>query len=285
MKVLVTGAGGQLGTAIVQRFADQADVVALTRRDLDITDGSAVIALFEREQPHAVINCAAYNDVDRAEDDLTDVLRINAIGVRTLALAARRTDATFVHYGTDFVFDGVVDRLHTEDDEPAPRSVYGLSKLLGEWFATAASRHYVLRVASLFGGEGRRSRIDSIAEALRRRERPRVFADRTVTPSYIPDVADATSRLIVSDAPPGLYHCVNSGATNWFVLAGEIARRLGVPADMVPARVADVVTRAQRPQYAALANAKLAAAGIVMAPWQDALERHLSASRETARTG
>jgi len=285
MKVLVTGAAGQLGAAIVRQFADRADVVGLTRQALDISNGSAVESVFARERPDAVINCAAYNDVDRAEDDAPAALRINAVAVRTLARASLRCGATLVHYGSDFVFDGLVERLHAEGDEAAPRSVYGMSKLLGEWFAMSAGRHYVLRVASLFGGDDRRSRIDRIADALRRRESPRVFADRTVSPSYVPDVTDATWRLITGDAPSGLYHCVNSGSTNWLALAREIARRIGVPADVVPVSVADVATRAQRPQYAALANTKLAALGIVMPAWQDAVGRHLSAGQETAQTG
>jgi dTDP-4-dehydrorhamnose reductase len=285
MKVLVTGAAGQLGSIVVRHFAARADVVASTRADLDIGNAAAVESLVERERPHAVVNCAAYNDVDGAEDCPVDALRVNTLAVRTLARASLRIGAILVHYGTDFVFDGGVDRLHAEDDEPAPRSVYGLSKLLGEWFAMDAGRHYVLRVASLFGGDDRRSRIDRIADALRRGERPRVFADRTVTPSYAPDVAEATWKLIAGAAPPGLYHCVNSGTTNWLGLAREIARRIGVPADVIPASVADVSTRAQRPQYPALSNAKLARAGIVMAAWEDAVGRHLTARLETARTG
>jgi len=132
-----------------------------------------------------------------------------------------------------------------------------------------------LRVASLFGGAGRRSQIDRIVDGLQRGQRPRVFVDRTVTPSYAPDVADVTWRLITGGAEPGLYHCASSGPTTWFALAVEIARQLGVPPDLTPVSVADVVLRARRPQYAALATDRLAAAGIAMPSWQDALSRHL----------
>jgi dTDP-4-dehydrorhamnose reductase len=276
MKILVTGAAGQLGTAIVERFVDRAEIVAVTRQALDIGDGAAVEAFVASHAPDVVINCAAYNDVDGAEDHAAEALRVNALAVRALASGASRAGSALVHYGTDFVFDGLTDRPYSEEDEPTPQSAYALSKLLGEWFAADAPRHYVLRVESLFGGSARRSSVDRIAAAIRAGEPSRVFADRTVTPSYVRDVADATWRLLDSHAPTGLYHCVNSGVTTWFALAQEIGRILGVEPALVPLKVADVPMKARRPQYAALSNEKLARAGFRMPPWQDALRRYLS---------
>jgi dTDP-4-dehydrorhamnose reductase len=276
MRILVTGAAGQLGTAIARDFAGRADVLPVTRTLLDIGDAAAVEAFVARERPDAVVNCAAYNDVDGAEEHAIDAIRVNALAVRALAQAAAAAGAVFVHYGTDFVFDGLADRAHAEDDEPAPQSVYACSKLLGEWFAADCPRHYVLRVESLFGGSHRRSSVDRIAGAIRQGEPARVFVDRTVTPSYVSDVADATWKLIESGAPTGVYHCVNTGATTWFELAREIGRILGVEPALVPLKVADVPMKARRPQYAALSNAKLTKAGIEMPGWQDALRRYLS---------
>jgi len=275
MKVLLTGAAGQLGGTITTTWADCADLVAVDRGALDVTDVTAVRSLVARERPAAIVNCAAYNDVDGAEDHPVEALGANAMAVRALAAAAASHGAILVHYGSDFVFEGAASAPYREEDEPAPRSVYAASKLLGEWFAATAPRHYVLRVASLFGGAGRRSQIDRIVDGLQRGQRPRVFVDRTVTPSYAPDVADVTWRLITGGAEPGLYHCASSGPTTWFALAVEIARQLGVPPDLTPVSVADVVLRARRPQYAALATDRLAAAGIAMPSWQDALSRHL----------
>ena len=277
MKILVTGATGQLGTAIVSGYAGRADVVPVPRQVLDIGDAAAVSALVARERPDAVVNCAAYNDVDGAADHPADAIRVNAVAVRALARAAADAGAVLVHYGTDFVFDGKAKRPYTEDDAPAPQSVYASSKLLGEWFAADAPRHYVLRVESLFGGSQRRSSsVDRIADAVRAGQPARVFTDRTITPSYVQDIADATWTLMESSAPYGLYHCVNSGVTTWFELAQEIGRQLGVEPNLVPVRVADVPMKAQRPQYAALSNEKLARAGIQMPTWQDALRRYLS---------
>jgi dTDP-4-dehydrorhamnose reductase len=278
MRILVTGAAGQLGATIAADYARRANVLPVTRESLDIGDAGAVDTLIAHERPDAIINCAAYTDVEGAEDHAVDAIRANAMAVGALARGAAAAGAAFVHYSTDFVFDGLADRPYTEDDEPAPQSVYASSKLLGEWFAADCRRHYVLRVESLFGGSPRRSSVDRIVDAIRSREPARVFVDRTVTPSYVHDVADATWRLIDAGAPHGVYHCVNSGVTTWFELAKEIGRQLGVEPNLVPVKVADVPMRARRPQYAALSNAKLARAGIQMPAWQDALRRHLAAN-------
>ena len=277
MRIVVTGAAGQLGSTIVEHYQPCADVIPATRQALDIGDGASVAAFLARERPDAVINCAAYNDVDGAEDHAAEALRVNAMAVRLLARATAAAGAIFVHYGTDFVFDGLAARPYAEDDEPAPQSVYACSKLLGDWFAAECPRHYVLRVESLFGGSQRRSSVDRIVDAIRTGAPARVFVDRSVTPSYVQDVAAATWRLIETAAPAGLYHLVNTGVTTWFELAREIGRQLGVEPDLVPVQVADVPMKARRPQYAALSNAKLAGAGITMPAWQDALRRYLQA--------
>jgi dTDP-4-dehydrorhamnose reductase len=277
MRIVVTGAAGQLGTTLVRGFADRAEIVALSRQLLDLGDPAAVARRIAAERPDVVINCAAFNDVDGAEDRAADAIRTNAGAVRALARACRETGATFVHYGTDFVFDGLASRPYTEEDEPSPQSVYGCSKLLGDWFAADAPRHYVLRVESLFGGEKRRSSIDRIVDAVLKGEPARVFVDRVVTPSYVEDVAMATWRLLDGNAPAGLYHCVNTGETTWLGLAEEIVRVLGRAAELVPVRVADVTLRARRPRYAALSNEKLRRAGIEMPTWQDSIRRYVTA--------
>lgn len=277
MKVFVTGAHGQLGSAVVAAYTERADVMPFARADLDLGDSAAVERAIVGARPDVVINCAAFNDVDAAEDQAIDAIQINAMAVRAMARAAAQTGAVLVHYGTDFVFDGLQqERAYVETDAPSPRSVYGASKLLGEWFATDAPRHYVLRVESLFGGTRRPSTIDRIVASMRAGEPARVFVDRTVSPSFVDDVVVATGRLLEMQPPVGVYHCVNSGATTWYGLAEEISRVLGLNARLLPTRVADVALKARRPQYAALSNEKLHAAGIPMPSWQDAVGRYLS---------
>jgi len=284
MKVVVVGARGQLGAAVVQELAAAHQVFALGHEDLDVTSDRDVAAAMAMRRPDAIINCAAFNDVDGAEERPADALSLNAFAVRALARAAADLDGILVHYGTDFVFDGKASEPYREEDRPNPRSVYAVSKLLGEWFAADAPKTYVLRVESLFGrARGARPAKGSVAGilgTLTAGGAPRVFEDRTVTPTYIIDAAAVTRRLIESAAPFGLYHCVSSGHCTWLEFAQELARQLGVDARFVPMRMADVSLPAERPQYCALANDKLRSVGISMPTWQDALARYLATVRD-----
>jgi dTDP-4-dehydrorhamnose reductase len=280
MRLLVTGARGLLGAAIVREFAGAGwDVVPLHRETLDVTDRDAVARQIAGARPDLVVNCVAYNDVDGAEKDPVTALQVNALAVRSLAAAAKAAGATLVHYGTDFVFDGESVRPYVEEDRPNPRSAYGVSKLLGEWFALDHPRAYVLRVESLFGEPGpdgsRQGSLKGLLARLRAGETVPVFVDRTVSPGYTTDIAAATRALVEQGAAPGVYHCVNSGPTSLADIAAEAARLLGLPLHMKPITLESVALPARRPKYSALSVAKLAAAGIAMPPWQDALARHL----------
>ncbi|MGE3841842.1 MAG: dTDP-4-dehydrorhamnose reductase [Vicinamibacterales bacterium] len=276
MHIFVTGAAGQLGAVIVRRCREAGwRVSAATREEVDITRHEAVMEAAARLRPDVIANCAAFNDVDGAEDRAETALAVNAFAVRSLARAAGEHGATLVHYGTDFVFDGQTSRPYTELDRPRPQSVYASAKFLGDHFAQDAEAHYVLRVESLFGGPAARSSIDRIVSSLRHGRETRVFVDRTVSPSYVEDVAEATLTLLSRRAPYGLYHCVNSGQTTWHELARELARVTGTDESLlVPVRVADVSLKARRPVFAALDNRKLASVGVVMPTWQDAVSRY-----------
>ena len=275
----MVGAAGQLGAAIAYEFSTSHDVVLLTRADLDVTDDAAVASVIDRVRPEVIVNCAGYNNVDGAEMHPLEALGVNAYGVRALARAAERHHAALVHYSTDFVFDGTATKPYTEEDAPNPRSVYAMSKLVGEWFALDVSRGYVLRVESLFGrapnGPNPKGSVEVISKSLRSGKSPKVFKDRTISPTYVIDAAHATRELIERSAPPGLYHCVNSGSCTWLELGQEVARRLGVEPTLTPVTLADATMAAQRPQFCALSNEKLQSLGIHMPPWQDALARYL----------
>ena len=288
MTVLVTGAGGQLGAALGRQFAHEHTVMALDRAALDVTDASRVGDAVREAKPAVIVNCAAYNDVDGAEDDPVAAFAVNAFAVRALARSAREAGATLVHYSTDFVFDGAATSPYTEDDRPNPQSVYAMSKLLGEWFARDVEG-YVLRVESLFGdgaepaSEGHRTRgssLDRIADAILDGQEVRAFSDRTVSPSYVDDVVAATAALLAAMPPAGLYHCVGSGMAAWVEVATQLAHDLGVSAHIVPMRMVERSLKANRPQYCALSNAKLLSAGISMPPWQDAVGRYAAARRQ-----
>ena len=273
----MTGAAGQLGSAFAARLrSTRAETVAVTRAELDLTDPAAVHSAVAGLRPDIILNCAAYNAVDQAEADAPGAFAVNAFAVLELARAAARCGATLVHYSTDFVFDGTATSPYVEDAPANPVSVYGQSKLVGEWMALQAAGAYVLRVESLFGGPATRSSIDRIVDALRDGRPTRVFVDRVVSPSYVEDVVDATLALLERHATPGVYHCVNSGVTTWRELGEFVAETIGADtALLVPVRAAEVSLHAPRPQYCALSNEKLRAAGIRMPDWRDALARHL----------
>jgi len=288
MDIIVTGAAGRLGGAIVAEVAAAGhNVTALGRSDLDVANSDQVSAAIERLQPQVIVNCSAYNAVDDAERNQKKAFDVNAQGPSILAAAARRTSALLVHFSSDFVFDGTAVEPYAEDALPNPLSVYGASKLAGEIEARRAGRHYVLRVESNFGGlcpAGRRATVDHITDNIFGGMPVRAFADRTVSPSYVADVARATRALIEYGAPYGTYHCVNSGYTTWYELAVEIARQMGVRSRITPTMSTDVVTAAPRPRFCALSNRKLCALRIEMPTWQSAIERYLFARDMLAPT-
>lgn len=281
MRIAVISPRGQLGAAVVHECRPHHDVVPLDRAALDVTDAAAVMRVLTAARPEVIINCSGYNAVDLAEQEPVNAFAVNSFAVRALARAAAALDATLVHYSSDFVFDGKTPRPLLESDPPNPQSTYAMSKLLGEWFAEGAAASYVLRVESLFDrapdGPADRGTAAAIVNRLRSGDSPRVFRDRTVSPTSVIDAALATRMLLERHAPFGLYHCVNSGTCTWLEFATEAARLLGVPPCFEIINFADVKLPAIRPQCCALSNMKLAAAGATMPTWQDALARSIAA--------
>jgi dTDP-4-dehydrorhamnose reductase len=281
--ILVLGAGGQLGEAMAEGLAHGHEVVSRTRAELDVTDAAAVKQAVATTCPDVIVNCSAYTNVDGAQLAPRQALAINSWAVRSIARAAAEIDATLFHYSTDFVFDGEATQPYTEDAAPNPRGTYAVSKLLGEWFAAQTTRHYVLRVESLFGGPRAKSSVDVLLDGIRGGRPVKAFADRTVSPSYVEDVTAATRALIDQRPAYGLYHCVNTGCATWVDVARELAVLAGKPdavIEGVPMASAKLPT--PRPQFAALSNSKLAKAGVAMATWQDALARYVKGSAPPA---
>ena len=276
-RVVVVGAAGQLGQVIASFVARSWELTAWTRAELDLADGRRVAEAVHDIRPWAIVNCAGYNQVDLAEEQQIAALEANAFAVRSLARAAGAVGAVFVHYSSDFVFDGESRRPYREDDRPNPRSVYAASKLLGEWFAADAESHYVLRVESLFGGLGhRKGSLDNIIASIGAGKPVRVFTDRVVSPSYVWDVAEATNALLQLRPAAGVYHCVNGGAVTWFEIATEVRRQLNSVSPLEAITMSGAALRAQRPTYCALSNDKLRAAGVDMPTFQDALTREIA---------
>jgi dTDP-4-dehydrorhamnose reductase len=281
MRIVVTGAGGQLGQVLARELRRGGhEVAAMTRAALDVTQREQVLDRVGKLRPQAVVNAAAFG-VEPSEDDPKTALAVNAFAVRTLAEACRNADATLLHFSSDFVFDGAATSAYRETDRPNPGSVYGATKLLGEWYAQGAPRHFVLRVESLFGVPEGKSTIDRMFEEFRAGRTVNAFYDRTVSPAYVDDVAAATRRLLEGKASSGVYHCVNAGFTTWHELAMELRRQTGSPSNVIPVSAETLESKVSRPKFAALSNEKLANLGIELPAWQSALSRALAAPPRT----
>ncbi len=211
MKVMVTGASGLVGRAVVSHCSSQGErVIALDHGGLDIADKSKVDAAFDRERPDLVINCGAWTDVDGCELDPERAQNINARGPELLALACRRAGALLIAISTDYVFDGEKDGFYTQRDQPNPQSVYAVSKLAGEQRAQIAwARTIIVRSGYIFGLGGKNF-LSSILERARRGEHLLAIYDTFGTPTYAPDLARQLLRLAQLDLP-GTYHVVNAG--------------------------------------------------------------------------
>jgi len=279
-RIAVVGASGRLGRFLSKELESAGhNVLRLGRADLDVTDAKAITRTVTDANPHVVVNCTAYNAVDAAEGDATSAFAVNGHAPGVLAAATESVGAVFIHFGTDFVFDGATPAPYSEEDATKPLSVYGSTKLAGETEVRRfTSRHYIFRVASLFGGvgaHGHRATIDYITETLITRGTVRALTDRTVSPSYVPDVSRAVSKAIETQIPFGTYHCVSTGFTTWYHLAEFVARELNLQTTIEPLQVHGLKSIAARPQYCALSNEKLRSAGIDMPDWQSAVSSHI----------
>ena len=280
MRTVVLGAPGQLGRDLCPRLTGE--VIPLARADADLTDFEGVRAKLAHLQPDVVVNCAAYNLVDKAESEPDVAFAVNAWGVRNLALVCRDLDASLVHFSTDYVFGLDRDRAKplSEDDLPGPLSVYGLSKLAGEYVVRALCRkHFVIRTCGLFGVWGSGGKGGNFVETMLRlagQGRPiRVVHDQRCTPSSTVDVATAVAALLAT-GKFGLYHITNSGDCSWYDFAAEIFRAAGIDADLKPVAAVDFGAAATRPPYSVLSNEKLRSLGISPPEsWQDALAEYL----------
>jgi dTDP-4-dehydrorhamnose reductase len=256
MKVLITGAGGQLGCALQTTLANR-EVVALTRAELDITKIDEVRAAVAAHRPNVVINCAAYTAVDLAESDEVGALTLNADGPLKLAVATREHQIALVQVSTDYVFDGAGNRPYIESDATNPQSVYGRSKLAGEQaVAEINPRHFIARTSWLYHHEPANAKnFPKTMLAQSHRESVKVVNDQHGSPTYAPHLAEAIARLIETDAY-GVYHLAGSGQTTWFDLTRRLYELFGVKTVVEPCTTAEFPRPAKRPAYSALTTIK-----------------------------
>jgi dTDP-4-dehydrorhamnose reductase len=266
MRILVTGAGGQLGRALGPALRDH-DVTALERARLDIADAGAVRAALEAHRPELVINAAAYNAVDRAETDRAAAFRGNAEGPRLLAEASREAGGAILHVSTDYVFDGEKGAPYDENDQPNPLSVYGRSKLAGEDAVRGANaKHYVIRTAWVYAHGGKNFPL-TILE-LAKKGPVRVVNDQRGSPTFAPHLAEAIARLIGTGAF-GTWHLAGSGEASWYELTTELFRLCGVNAAVTPVTTAEFPRPAPRPRQASLISIRQPS--LALPPWREGL--------------
>lgn len=277
MRLALTGASGQLGLALQEAFGQEdADLLALSRRELDVTAPDATARL-EVLRPELILHAAALTDVDTCEREPERAYRVNEQGARQVALAAARLEAPIVYFSTDYVFPGDREAPYGEADQPRPVNVYGRSKLAGERVvAQLVENAFIVRTAWLYG-DGRRNFVGRMLE-LGQARRPFPVVDNEVgSPTYTRDCAQAVKAL-VERGRPGLYHLVNEGQASRFELARAVLDLAGLDPDLVqPSQ--HYPRPAQRPRRVVLSNQAARALGVTLRPWRDALQARLTASK------
>ena len=276
MKILITGAGGQLGQDCRQRLESTHEVLALTSSRLDITDPEQVRQAIQAFRPRVVLNCAAYTAVDRCEEEQAVCRAVNATGPLLLARACRDSKARLIHISTDYVFAGdrPVPEPYREDDPTGPLSAYGRSKLAGEEAVRRELEdHLIIRTAWLFGINGRNFLKTMLRLCLAAPERTlRVVADQSGSLTWTASLADQIETLLTEDLR-GTIHATAHGHCTWFAGALHFLQTMDVPFRLEPCTTADYPTPAHRPANSILENSRLRRAGLDrMRTWQEDVE-------------
>ena len=277
MKILIIGAKGLLGSYLVKTFQDH-EVLAWDRDEIDITDPIGTRTQLVSVRPDILINCAAYNDVDRAEQESKIANEANGHAVGYLASVAAEIGCIIVHYSSAFVFDGNDSRGYAEDASPSPESAYARSKVLGEEaIAKSGAQWYLIRTDRLYGtlpsGHGGKKPFpDLMIELAGKKPFLEVVDNERGSPTYALDLAKSTRYMIESKQPYGIYHRTGSGACTWYEWACEIFKIKNMAVDIRPASRNKFPVPAPRPKFAILQNTKLPP----LRPWQEALREYFA---------
>jgi dTDP-4-dehydrorhamnose reductase len=282
LKWLIVGGGGMLATDLLSELrALDEPVVTFSQADLDITDAAAVSRAITAAVPDVIVNCAAYTQVDRAEEDAALANAVNGSAVEHLASAADKAGALLVQISTDFVFDGTSRVPYEVTDAPAPLSVYGSSKLLGEQAASRAAKYLVIRTSWLFGVNGNNF-VEAIRNQVRKGASPlRVVDDQRGRPTYTPHLAKAILRLsrLAHDSADarGIAHYADGPDCTWFDFARAIVEECGGGVDVVPVPTSAFPRPAARPQYSVLSTERYERlTGVAAASWRDGLREYFA---------
>lgn len=285
-KILIVGAKGMLGQELMREFQGVGcEVFGWDKEEIDITNKKQVEEKIRSLKPEIIINAAAYNEVDKIEEENKELAEaINGYAVGYLAKAAAAVGAIFIHYSTDYVFDGTKIEGYREDDVPNPQSVYARSKWIGEKMLLNQKsgimnykRFYLIRTSRLFGGlaqsEGaKKSFVDMMFKLADERDCLEVIDEEVSSPTYVRDLARRTREIIEWKKPYGIYHIVNSGACSWYGWAKKIFELSGKNVKVIPVTAEKFFRPAKRPRHSILLNTKLP----LMRRWEEALEEYLN---------
>jgi dTDP-4-dehydrorhamnose reductase len=285
-RILLLGAGGQLGQEIIARAPMfKTDVVARSRAETDITDAGRVAAAIGEAVPNVVLNAAAYTKVDKAESEPEEAHRVNAVGAGLVAKACAAAGIPLIHVSTDYVFDGKKTSPYIESDRTAPLGVYGASKLAGEEAIRVDHRkHLILRTSWVYGIYGANF-LKTMLRLAGERSELRVVADQRGSPTSTRDLADVVLQLsprVQEDLPWGTYHFSGQGETNWYQFADEIfkarERWVGVRPKVLPITTDEYPTAARRPLNSVLDNTLFGNTfGLQAKPWRDSVQETVDA--------
>ena len=276
MKVMVTGITGQLGFDVMRELAKKnIEAIGAARKDFDLTDGGSMKNFIERHKPDAIIHCAAYTAVDKAEDESELATEINARAVERLATIARDIDAKLLHISTDYVFPGDGTEPYEINDRKAPTNAYGRSKLEGERAVERLmEKFFIVRISWVFGINGKNF-VRTMLRLSETRNRLTVVDDQIGSPTYTADLARLLVEMVQTDRY-GIYHATNEGFCSWAEFAAEIFRQAEVPTVVEPVPSSAYPTKAIRPKNSRLSKKSLDAAGFERLPsWKDAVGRYL----------
>ena len=289
MRILLTGAGGQMATSLKKALDGEGeDSVALAHRDLDICDACRVRDTLRSLRPDVVINTAALRRPDICEKEPDRAFAVNALAVRNLALACAEEGSALLQISTDYVFDGRKNTPYLEEDKPNPLNVYGVSKLAGEFFVRyLLAEHYIVRTSGIFGEINSSGKDTNFVLTMIRRAREngecQVVTDQHLSPTYTVDLAKKITWLIRTKEY-GLYHITNQGECSWYELARALFEKAGLEARLLPMTTDAFKTPARRVPYSVLGNGALQRLMADDLPhWEDALERYLGDLRHAGR--
>lgn len=278
MKILVTGANGQVGRALQRKFAgSDHDIDFTDREQLDMRNDEAVFQYALSQKPEVIINCAAYTAVDRAETEPQACVEINQDAVRVLAKAAEQLDARFIHISTDYVYHNGINRPLRETDPTEPKSVYARTKLSGEQEARAAyAKTITLRTSWVYGLEGHNF-LRTMQRLGAEREKLNVVSDQIGAPTFADDLAEAIITVVETpDFAPGTYNYSGLGVASWYDFAQAIMEVYSLSARVEPIMTSDYPTPAARPNYSILDLTKARKAGLPLKYWREALSRFVA---------